>query len=652
MTNFNELFGGNTIAPAQLSYIKYTTAVNLVLQWDANAASGANVTAQKIDVFAQNAGLSVQLPPANQVSQGRDILFRNVGGNTFSVIDANGNTLGTVASGQAWYYYLLDNTTAPGSWAVLQFGAGTSTANAGSLAGAGLSAIVTQLNQNLLITALTSNYSPSPADRATVLLETGGVTVFTPASPATLGNGWFVYVINQGTGTLTWSPAVGLIDNAATKVINPTESVVIFTDGTNFWSLGYGRAIVSTVTGANIPLTNAPATVSLSASQIAAQVQDYTGVLANNVTIFMGTGVGYWFVRNATSGAFSLTFAVNGGDAGVTVAQGSFSILRSNGSNVIVAFSGAVGTVTSVATTSDLTGGPIVTTGTLGLSTTGVTASTYGAGLNFPTFSVDNKGRILSAGTIALANTAGVAKSAAVGLADASLMLQLDANGLVPSINGGLQTGDLALSLALSKPGFVFASGQSIGSAASAATQRNNADTLNLYTLLWNNCSNTVCPVSGGRGGSAAADFAANKTLGVPDMRGTVPAGLDVMNASANAGRLTAAFGSTPMGAAGYNNATNATTTAVGFVSTGSNNINFGSPSWTQTGGIISTASGTAVTPGAGQFPQINDQVTVTGVIGAVNGTFGITVSGGGTFASAAFVIAQSTMVMNAFIKL
>jgi len=52
-----------------------------------------------------------------------------------------------------------------------------------------------------------------------------------------------------------------------------------------------------------------------------------------------------------------------------------------------------------------------------------------------------------------------------------------------------------------------------IGSASSSATTRANADTQALYTLLWNNVSNTYAPVSGGRGASAAADFAANKTI-------------------------------------------------------------------------------------------------------------------------------------------
>jgi microcystin-dependent protein len=65
----------------------------------------------------------------------------------------------------------------------------------------------------------------------------------------------------------------------------------------------------------------------------------------------------------------------------------------------------------------------------------------------------------------------------------------------------------------------------SIGNAASAATNRANADTSDLYNLLWNNVADAWAPVSGGRGASAAADFAANKRLTLPRALGRAMAG-------------------------------------------------------------------------------------------------------------------------------
>ena len=70
--------------------------------------------------------------------------------------------------------------------------------------------------------------------------------------------------------------------------------------------------------------------------------------------------------------------------------------------------------------------------------------------------------------------------------------------------------------------GWVILNGTSIGNAASGATGRANADTANLYALLWDNYPDSSCPVSGGRGANAAADFAANKTLNLLDATGRV----------------------------------------------------------------------------------------------------------------------------------
>lgn len=92
--------------------------------------------------------------------------------------------------------------------------------------------------------------------------------------------------------------------------------------------------------------------------------------------------------------------------------------------------------------------------------------------------------------------------------------------------------------------GWVFADGRTLGSASSGATNHANADALNLYTVLWNNFANAQLPVSGGRGVSAAADFAANKTITIPDLRGRALFGLDNMGGTA-ANRITLISGTT-----------------------------------------------------------------------------------------------------------
>ena len=95
-------------------------------------------------------------------------------------------------------------------------------------------------------------------------------------------------------------------------------------------------------------------------------------------------------------------------------------------------------------------------------------------------------------------------------------------------------TGDvLWLDMQGTRTGWVRDNGRTIGSSSSGATERANADTAALFAYLWNNFSNTICPVSTGRGANAAADFAANKTITLPDKRGYVPGGLDDMGNSA-----------------------------------------------------------------------------------------------------------------------
>ena len=89
---------------------------------------------------------------------------------------------------------------------------------------------------------------------------------------------------------------------------------------------------------------------------------------------------------------------------------------------------------------------------------------------------------------------------------------------LATDVTGNVwSTGDVKITFkTTADTGWVMMNDGSIGSATSGATTRANADTETLYTLLWTNISNTWAPVSTGRGASAAADFAANKTLTLP----------------------------------------------------------------------------------------------------------------------------------------
>ncbi|MHC4711999.1 MAG: hypothetical protein ACYTAN_01845 [Planctomycetota bacterium] len=79
------------------------------------------------------------------------------------------------------------------------------------------------------------------------------------------------------------------------------------------------------------------------------------------------------------------------------------------------------------------------------------------------------------------------------------------------------QTGDVKLTVNTTPDtGWVIMDDGTIGDAGSGGTTRANADCEDLFTLLWNNISDTWCPVPGGRGASAAADWAAGKVITLP----------------------------------------------------------------------------------------------------------------------------------------
>lgn len=91
----------------------------------------------------------------------------------------------------------------------------------------------------------------------------------------------------------------------------------------------------------------------------------------------------------------------------------------------------------------------------------------------------------------------------------------------IPPVDIGWSTGDVKLTMAtVADPGWVLCNDGTIGDSGSGATARANPDCEALFTLLWDNVADTWAPVSGGRGASAAEDWAAGKTIGLTRMLG------------------------------------------------------------------------------------------------------------------------------------
>jgi hypothetical protein len=207
MTSFVDIFGNQTIPPSEAAYIRHTISTNGQLVWPYNFSGTNLLTADITEINATVGSLQVRMAQANEVSVGQDILIRNVGANAISVMDFNGGAITTVDPGQSKYFYVTDNSTEAGVWAVFTYGTGTSGADASALAGPGLQANASnKLQVAPAYTSTNSNYTVQLTDRAKVIeVVAGSVTISLPqASLAT--SGFYVTIRNSSAGSVVIDP--------------------------------------------------------------------------------------------------------------------------------------------------------------------------------------------------------------------------------------------------------------------------------------------------------------------------------------------------------------------------------------------------------------------------------------------------------------
>jgi len=348
MSTYTDPFTGQTLSPSQVGYESLTLAADTFLQWPING-NNANVVASIIQVTASASNLKLYLPSALQVSTGQSVLIQNIGATSFTVTDISGNTIIAIASGVAQYIFLTNNSTNNGVWSTVTFGAGTSAANAAALAGYGLTAINTTLNQQYAESSLFSNTTLNSTYRAQFLVWSSGVGTITLPSASTVGNGWFVIIRNGGSGIVTLTPAgTDTIDTNVNQQLQLTESLVIVSNGVNGWNtFAYGRSNVFAYT--QLAKTVATGTYTLTAVEYANVVQEYFGALTGNVIIVLPSTVQIYYLDNQTTGAFSLTFKTSAvGAATVTVPQLQTLTVVCDGTNVYNASSASGGSITSL----------------------------------------------------------------------------------------------------------------------------------------------------------------------------------------------------------------------------------------------------------------------------------------------------------------
>jgi hypothetical protein len=341
MTTYTDVFGGTNIYPSDVSYLAFNlNATDVVLAWpletNSNTEAFDYVAARIMDVNCTAASRKVYLPAANQASVGECFLFSNVGNTTFTVVGHTGTVICTVAPATLWQVYMTNNTTAAGVWSSYQFGATTSTANAGALAGAGLKAITTTLNQAISTLSLNSNYTLNISERARFINWTGASGTIGLITASTLGNDWFCYFRNSGSSSVTIDPtSTELIDAASTLIVPPGDSCMILCDGTSFYTVGLTQVNPTGFDYLEIDVSGT-GNFTLSTFELDRVAYYLFGTLTGNRNIIVPATFQQYWITNATTGSFNLTVKTSAG-TGITVPQGEAQILYCNGTDVVQA---------------------------------------------------------------------------------------------------------------------------------------------------------------------------------------------------------------------------------------------------------------------------------------------------------------------------
>ena len=334
MPIYTDVFGGANIFPSEISYSALTLTADVTLSWPEETSTSVNLATRIMDISAADAGRSIYLPDASKTGTGQTILFNNVGAQTITVRNDGGTQVVTIASGTLWQVYLTNNSTANGTWSILQYGATTSLANASALAGTGIVAVGALLSQSVPVTGFNSNYTATTADRAKMFNWTGAGGTLTLPQPTTVGNNWFMYLRNSGSGAiLADAPGITLIDGAADLSFQPSESAIIASDGTGFYTIGFGQ---SATFAFDYTVIDVPGTgnYTLVGSELNRVAYRFTGILTGDRDIIVPATVQQYWVDNQTTGAYVFTVKTSSG-LGVILASGERAILYSDGTDVL-----------------------------------------------------------------------------------------------------------------------------------------------------------------------------------------------------------------------------------------------------------------------------------------------------------------------------
>ena len=343
MPTFTSPFTGTVVQPTDVSYYALNFSANTQLYWPAVVNPTQVPAARIIDCVPSTVGLTVILPQGDQGAVGTDILIRNRGASNFTVTAFGGTQSVTMTAGTSRYFYLSDNSTTAGTWQNVQFGTGTSAADAATLQGAGL----TTLSGKLAVTGNIVEVSSTPtlldSSRAATYVWTGGNTTFTLPTALSLSSGWFIGFRNNGGGTLTLvGQGTSLINGSSSVDVNPGDSgYLIFQQSTgNFFTVGLSVQSNVTFTSATYDV-DAIVGTSLSLVSYAPIIQTYvalsgTRAVTLNVTL-PGITQLYVLVNSTGQAGYNVTFQISGSSqAPIVLTDGQTALVLSDGNFLYV----------------------------------------------------------------------------------------------------------------------------------------------------------------------------------------------------------------------------------------------------------------------------------------------------------------------------
>jgi len=343
MTTYVSPFTGDVVQQTDVTYFELNFSTNQTLHWPATVNPPEVPAARIMDCTPSTAGLSIALPPGGQGSNGTDILFRNFGAVSFTVTNSAGGASVSIGAGVSKYFYLSDNSTAAGVWQNVTFGTGTSSADAASLQGAGLTTIAGKLAVTQSPSTISSTPTITDASRAQTFVWTGGNGTFTLPAVAGLSAGWWIGFRNNGTGAINMlGVGASQVNNQPNITINPGDSgILMYQSSTgNFFTVGLATPSNVTFTSATYDVDSVIGPT-FSLVSYAPIIQTYVALSGTRTTtlnvLLPATTQLYILVNDTGAAPYNITFQISGSaQPPVTLGPGTVATVLSDGNFLYV----------------------------------------------------------------------------------------------------------------------------------------------------------------------------------------------------------------------------------------------------------------------------------------------------------------------------